>query len=102
MNDISPIACTLSETARNEQVNFISQEILSGVSATVELEDGYELQFPGDERWIRTLTDLIIAERKCCTFFRFELIFLPNHGSLLLRMRGEKGIKKQLQGLFSF
>lgn len=102
MKNSSPIACTLSATALTEQANFISQEILSGVSTTVELEDGYELHFPGDERWIRKLTDLIIAERKCCTSFRFETIFLPNHGSILLRVRGKNGIKEQLQEMFAF
>lgn len=101
MNDGSAIACTLSETALDAQVNFISQEVLSGVSAIVELEDGYELQFPGDERWIRKLTDLIVAERECCTFFQIEMILLPNRGAILLRLRGENGIKEQLQGLFA-
>lgn len=88
--------CTLPEAELGERVGFITQEILSGVSATVELEDGVELHFPGDEIWLRKVTDLIAAERKCCTFLRFELIALPQHGSLLLRIRGD-GVKDFLK-----
>lgn len=96
MNGSSKIACTLSDGELNERVNFISQEVLSGISATVELEDGIELQFPGDESWLHKLTALIAAERKCCTFLHFEMSLLPNHGPILLRLRGESEAKEFL------
>lgn len=102
MNEPRTIACTLSEPRLKERVNFISEEILSGASAMVELEDGYEMQFPSDEIWLRKLTDLIAAERKCCTFFQFELILLPNHGPISLRLRGDDGVKEYLQGILAF
>jgi len=102
MDNTTTIACTLSETQLDERINFISQEILSGASTTVELEDDYELTVPGDEVCLRKLTDFIALERNCCsTVFRFEMTFLPNHGPILLRIRGNGGIKQQLQAVFS-
>lgn len=94
--------CTLPETQLDTRIDMISREVLSGVSATAELEDGYELTFPGDEVWLRKLTDFIAFERNCCsTVFRFELIFLPDHGPILLRILGDDGVKEQLQAIIT-
>ncbi|HET7271251.1 MAG TPA: hypothetical protein VFI90_09195 [Rubrobacter sp.] len=57
-----------------------------------ELEDGYEFAFPGDAAWAMRLTGFIVAERSCCPFFTFELVFGP--GGILLRARGPEGTKK--------
>jgi DNA-binding transcriptional ArsR family regulator len=58
-----------------------------------ELEDGYELSFPGGAQWAIKLTEFIIFERGCCPFFAFELVFEPGEGPIRLRVRGPEGVK---------
>ena len=59
-----------------------------------ELEDGYEFAFPEDAEWAMRLTEFIVAERSCCPFFTFELVFEPGGGEILLRVRGPEGTKQ--------
>lgn len=59
-----------------------------------ELEGGYEFAFPGDAGWAMKLTELIVAERSCCPFFTFELVFRPGGGEILLRVGGPEGTKQ--------
>ena len=58
-----------------------------------ELEDGYEFAFPGDADRAMRITSFIVAERACCPFFAFELVFEPDEGAILLRVRGPEGTK---------
>ncbi len=45
--------------------------------------------------------DLIHAERQCCSFLTFELLFEPDHGPIWLRVRGSEEVKSFLRGLMS-
>ena len=58
-----------------------------------ELPDGNAWLFPGDGRWHEQLLDFVIAERRCCGFFRIELIFEPSLGPVTLNLRGPEGTK---------
>jgi len=40
------------------------------------------------------LLEVIVAERACCPFFTFELIFTPDQGPLWLRLLGPEGAKE--------
>ena len=43
----SPIACGLSDLEQRECREELSRELFSGCQRTDELDDGYELVFPG-------------------------------------------------------
>jgi hypothetical protein len=58
-----------------------------------ELEDGYELRFPGSAEWAIKLTEFIASERECCPFFAFELALEPGTGPIRMRVRGPEGVK---------
>ena len=45
----------------------------SALVTTEEVSDGYLFRIPGDKKWIRLAAELIVAERECCPFLRFEL-----------------------------
>lgn len=89
-----PIACNLSEPALIERRQVLAEEIFSGCEQVNELADGYEFRFPGAAVWIGKLAEFVAFERQCCPFFAFELAFTPNEGPILLRVRGEAGVKE--------
>lgn len=71
---------------------------LAGCEGVRELEDGYEYVFPGGEEWTWGLTRFVAAERECCRFLSFEILFEPDMGQILLRMRGPAGTREFLAG----
>ena len=75
--------------------------LLDGSRLVGELEDGYEFVFPGDADWAMRLTEFVVVERACCPFFAFELVFEPDGGGILLRVRGPEGTKKFMKEEFS-
>ncbi len=94
-----PIACNLSEpdlAKRGEEV----ESVFKSVEQVKELADGYAYRFPGSEEWATRLMEVVLAERRCCPFFTFELIFEPNLGSTWLHLRGGQGVKEFIAGAF--
>jgi hypothetical protein len=87
------IACLLSEPEMAERGDFLARELFPGVQEVDELADGYAYRFPGDDVWTANVLDFVTAERTCCPFFTFEIVFTPHGESLWLRMRGSEAIK---------
>ena len=87
------IACLLSEREMAERGEFLARELFPGVEVVEELADGYGYRFPGNAVWTAKVLDFVAAERKCCPFFTFEVVFTPHGESLWLRMRGSEAIK---------
>lgn len=96
-----PIACTLSErdlAIRREKMNA---ELFQNVERVEELPDGYAYRVPGNEASLNALVDFITAERRCCSFFTFELVFEPAEGPIWLRLRGSDAIKAFVRETFT-
>ena len=87
------IACNLGEREMAIRSEVLAGELFPGVEAVEELADGYGYRFPGDEEWTARVLDFVAAERRCCPFFRFEVVFEPHDGPLWLRLRGSEAIK---------
>ena len=88
-----PIACNLSDAGEVEARRRVIEEIFSGVTRRDELSDGYEFSFPGDDAWAARLMEFVAAERRCCPFLHFELVFHQGCGPVHLRLRGAEGVK---------
>jgi hypothetical protein len=88
-----PIACTLSDPGEIEARRTSIEDIFAGVTEKRELRDGYEFVFPGDDNQAARLMRFVEAERKCCPFFIFELVFEQSSGPIHLRLRGATGVK---------
>lgn len=89
-----PIACGLSGREQRERREELSCEVFSGRLETEELDDGYAFVFPGEAGWVERLAGFVAAERECCPFFSFELLFEPGGGPISLRVRGPEGAKE--------
>jgi hypothetical protein len=87
------LACLLSEREMAERGDLLARKLFPGVEAVEELPDGFAYRFPGDETWTTNVLAFVAAERRCCPFFTFELVFTPHAGPLWLRIRGSAAIK---------
>lgn len=94
------IACTLTPDARGERGVAIA-DLFSHADAMRELPDGYALRFPGDAEWGVRLLGLIAAERQCCPFFAFTLVFEPQQGPIWLHLCGGEGVKGFVEELIA-
>lgn len=88
MADENPVVCCLSaEEMRKREATLLAQ-FKSALVTTEEVSDGYFFRIPGDKKWIALAAELIMAERECCPFLRFELAADPGMGPVTLRMTG--------------
>ncbi|MEO7000566.1 MAG: hypothetical protein ABI068_02020 [Ktedonobacterales bacterium] len=89
----APIACMLTGdelTERGSEVGAVFQ----AVEQVRELADGYEFRFPGSDAIVSGLLGFMLAERRCCPFFTFELVFEPNLSAIWVRLRGSTAVKE--------
>lgn len=87
------IGCTLIGREFVERKEAIGSNLFSHVERVEELADGFAYRLPVGEAWAAKALDFITAERHCCPFFTFELVFEPNDGPRWLRLRGSDEIK---------
>src|SRR5438105_3408888 len=95
-----PVACRLSDAELRQHEATLLAQFKSALVTTEQLADGYILRIPGDKKWLAVVSDLILAERECCPFLKFELIAEPNLGPLTLRVTGPDGTKEFLKSIF--
>jgi DNA-binding transcriptional MerR regulator len=67
----SPIACTLSAEDVPERLTDW-ENVLAPVVAREQIDGGVRLLFPAKTP-VGSLVELVAAEQKCCTFFRFAI-----------------------------
>ena len=87
------IACSLRGPEFAARKEAITRDLFAHAEQVDELPDGYAYQFPADDPWPAKVLEFVQAERQCCPFFTFEIVFEPNGGSLWLRLRGSVEIK---------
>ena len=99
MTGETPIACRLTDAEFREREAFLLERFKAAVSTVTELPDGFAFQAAGDKTWIALLAELMVAERECCPFLRFELTAEPNMGSVTISVTGPPGAKPFLKKL---
>jgi hypothetical protein len=93
---VSPFACNafaLSPDVRKRHFEEVGPALLKLMKSTRDLPDGYEFQFPADNKTYQLLTDWAFEERLCCPFFDVTLRFDREDGPLWLRLTGRPGTK---------
>ena len=83
-------ALTTDERARHKQLTI---QLKHATLDTKELPDGYGFRLDAAKISLPELADWISAERKCCSFFDFDLELQRNDGPLWLKLHGKDGIK---------
>jgi hypothetical protein len=93
------LVCTLAPLGR-ESRRVSVRSVLERATGWAEHEDGVLLEFPGGEEIVRTLLDFVLAERRCCPHFTYELCFVPDHERVTLRMRASGDYRAPLKALY--
>jgi|SRR5579864_90405 len=101
MSDEIPVACCLSdEELRNREATLLTQ-FKAALIESEEVDDGYVFRVRGDNKSIGLVTELIMAERECCPFLKFEVSLEPAMGSINVRMTGPAGTKEFLKSILT-
>jgi hypothetical protein len=82
-----PVACSLSA----EELRERGQETLAlfrQARRIRELADGYAFAFAGADAEAQALLRFVLAERACCPFWSFALMFPSPHQELWVTVRG--------------
>jgi hypothetical protein len=87
------IGCLLSERDFAIRSEELAGGLFASVEEVVELPDGYAYRFAGAGGPLDSVLEFITAERRCCPFLTFEIVFEPHGGPLWLRMRGSPQAK---------
>jgi hypothetical protein len=93
----SPLACNafaLSPETRKRHFEELGPALLKLKKSTRELPDGYEFEFPADNKTYQVLTEWVSQERLCCPFFDIDLRLDREGGPLWLRLTGRPGTKE--------
>ena len=90
-----PIACDMRTLPDRERHETIGTQLLSRTQSVIELEDGYQLEFPISI--LMTATEFIDGERQCCPFFQFSIQVEPVASTFQLRLGGADGAKAFLE-----
>ena len=101
MSDEIPVACCLSdEELRNREATLLAQ-FKAALIKSEELDNGYSFRVLGDRKSIALVAELIVAERECCPFLKFELSMEPGMGPVSVRMTGPTGTKEFLKSILT-
>lgn len=96
-----PIACSLEEEALALRSQEVGRGLFAFAEQVEELSDGYAWRFSGDGGWHVKLLEFVAAERRCCSFFRIELVFEPDLGPVWLTLRGPEGTNAFIREVFA-
>jgi hypothetical protein len=101
---VSPLACNafaLSPEVRKRHFEELTPALLKLMKSTRELPDGYEFEFPADNKTYQLLTEWAFEERLCCPFFEIALRLDRENGPLRLRLTGRPGTKEFIKEEFN-
>ncbi len=92
----SPFACnthafTPAEAHRHFEV--LGPKLRAVETRSVELPDGYDFVFPANPTTYRLIAEWAEGERRCCPFFRIEVVSEAEGGPLHMRLTGRPGVK---------
>ena len=92
-NDAPCLACKLIGPEFVARKEAITRDLFAHVDRVEELPDGFGFRFSSVTPLATKALEFIEAEKECCPFFTFELVFEPEDGPLWLRLRGSEAIK---------
>ncbi|HEU0163770.1 MAG TPA: hypothetical protein VFQ54_01925 [Thermomicrobiales bacterium] len=94
------IACSLADVELARRSDLVRRDLFAGALVRAELAAGYAFRFPGDGDWDARIQEFVGIERRCCSFFQFEIVFEAGMGSIWLRLTGPEGTKQFIEQAF--
>jgi hypothetical protein len=75
--------------------------LLARATARRAADDGVIIEFPGDDATARTVLEFVLAERRCCARFTYEISFAPPNEQLTLSLRAAGPYLPALKAIFA-
>src|SRR6266513_1522334 len=94
-----PLVCSIENSEQKRTRGEELAVLFANATEVQELENGYTFSFESTAQWSTALLEFILFEKECCSFFRFDLSFAPQHGPLTLSWTGPEGAKEMLEPL---
>ena len=91
--------CKLTGPELQKRKAALQQEIFSQVKELKEVENGYIFHFMDEGDFIEKLVDYMLAEKKCCPFFQFDLSILANNAGIAWKITGPPEAKEMIKSL---
>jgi hypothetical protein len=93
------LVCVLGPVDRATRLISV-RDVLERATGWAVRQDGVILEFPEGEGMVHTLLDFVLAERRCCPHFTYQLCFTPDHQGVTLRMRASGAYLARLKALY--
>ncbi len=90
-----PLVCT--DLGRLPEV----KALLGQATARRATDDGVIIEFAGDDATARTVLEFMLAERRCCAHFTYELVLAPPEDRVTLRLRAAGLYRVALKAMFA-
>lgn len=92
-----PIACQLKalDVAQRQRQKELLDIVRGKIRRVIELDDGYELEFPSDSASFMEVAEWVSLERRCCAFAEFAIESRRDAG-VWVRLTGGPGAKDVL------
>jgi hypothetical protein len=91
-----PIACSLSDPELREREATVLAAFGGHIRGVEARSDGYVIELEPTDEAIATATALIVAERRCCPFLRFDLTVDAPGKRAQLALSGPPGTREFL------
>ncbi len=99
IEDSDVLACQLSGDEFQKRKAVLQEKVFSRVKKVEELENGYAFFFEQEGDQLITVVDYMLAENKCCPFFKQDLSILPNGEGFIWKLTGSEQVKELLDDM---
>ena len=93
------LICKLNGPKLIKRKQALQKEVFSQLLSYEELEKGFLFRFTFEENFLIKLTDYMLAEKKCCPFFQYELKIKAHTAGIELVVSGEGEAKEMVRSL---
>jgi hypothetical protein len=98
-DDALALVCVLAPLDRASRLGVV-RHVLERATGWTEQNDGVLLEFPEADEISRMLLDFVLAERRCCPHFTYELCFAPDQRRVTVRMRASGAYLVPLKAMY--
>jgi hypothetical protein len=86
--------------SERERYQELREELEKTIQEIKELENGYAFRWRGEAVSLLDVAEWVEKERKCCSFFDFEIASERERGPVWLKITGGPGVKPFLRAEF--
>ncbi|MFK8008499.1 MAG: hypothetical protein AB8H03_19225 [Saprospiraceae bacterium] len=90
------LSCSLTDAELIDRKLELKTKIFSKLKKKVELDDGFVYYFDDEKELAAIITEFMLKEKDCCSFFKFDISILPFEKGIAFQISGSKGVKDLL------